>query len=287
MDGFLCVDKPAGITSRDAVNRVQRLIRPTKIGHAGTLDPMATGVLVMALGRATKLITYVQQMAKRYVGQFELGHASNTEDTTGYVITCLVDQPPESADIRKTLETFRGTVMQLPPRFSALKVKGKRAYDLARAGKPVALQPRPVEIYSIELLEYNYPTLRLDVHCGSGTYIRSVGRDIGLELECGATMSALRRTAIGKFQIEGSVPLDELDSRERVEQCLLPMLHGVELAQIAIEEKDLPAVSHGKAIAIGRDEGELAAVDTQGKLLAVLKRIARNRFRPAINFIAQ
>src|SRR6478609_12096076 len=210
MFGLLNVDKPAGITSRDVVNRVQRLVRPHKVGHAGTLDPLATGVLVIAIGPATRLIEYVQRMPKSYQGTFLLGRTSDTEDVEGNVVELPHTPVPSRDDILAAIPRFLGTIEQRPPAFSALKVAGQAAYKLARRGEAVELAARPVEIISIDLVRYEYPELELRVRCGSGTYIRSLGRDLAEALGSAAVMSQLRRIAIGPFQVEESLQLADL-----------------------------------------------------------------------------
>ena len=200
MFGFLNLNKPAGVTSRDVVNQVQRLVRPEKVGHAGTLDPLATGVLVVCVGRATRLTEYVQRMPKHYSATFLFGRQSDTEDIDGQVIE-LADPPqPKRDQIEATLPKFLGEIQQVPPAYSALKVEGRRAYDLARRGEDVQLAARPVVIYELRIVAYEYPELRLDIVCGSGTYVRSLGRNIARTVGTQAVMSALVRTAIGNFR---------------------------------------------------------------------------------------
>ena len=182
------------MTSRRAVDLVERLARPAKAGHAGTLDPLATGVLVVCVGAATRLIEYVQRMPKRYRATFLLGRQSPTEDIEGEV-TELPDAPiPTLDEIAAAAGRFVGRIAQRPPAFSALKVAGRRAYKLARAGQPPQLAPRPVEIFAAEIKSYQYPELVMEVECGSGTYIRSLGRDLAESLGTAAVMSALVRT---------------------------------------------------------------------------------------------
>ena len=201
MFGLLNVHKPAGITSRDVVNRIQRVVRPVKVGHAGTLDPLATGVLVICLGSATRLIEYVQRMPKHYRGTFLLGRKSDTEDIEGEIEVLDAAPQPSIDEIHAALPQFVGTIRQRPPAYSALKVGGKRAYQLARAGQEVQLAARPIEVYSLSLQHYEYPEIVLDIQCGSGTYVRSLGRDLADGLGTGAVMSALERTAIGDFDL--------------------------------------------------------------------------------------
>ncbi|MEJ7590958.1 MAG: tRNA pseudouridine(55) synthase TruB [Planctomycetaceae bacterium] len=184
--GVLNVYKPADVTSRDVVNTVQRLIRPTKCGHAGTLDPMATGVLLIGIGPATRLITMLQDGAKTYVAEFVLGQTSDTDDSTGKVehLPTPIELPTGEV-INARLQSMTGVVSQVPPVFSAVHVDGQRAYDLARRGEAVELAAKNVEIHSIRLLNYEWPRLELEIICGSGTYIRSIARDLGKTLGCG------------------------------------------------------------------------------------------------------
>ncbi len=288
MDGFLCIDKTPGITSRDVVNQVQRLVRPAKVGHAGTLDPLATGVLVVALGRATRLIQYVQRMPKHYEASFVLGQTSDTEDVSGHVIIREIDEYPTKDDVQRACERFVGTISQRPPKFSALKVNGKRAYELARRGEPVELKKRSVTIHRIVLHQFDFPNLEISVICGGGTYIRSLGHDIGEELGTGAVMSRLRRTAIGSFTLEGSLPAHAIESAEDVAKNLQPLMVAVQqMPKVQLSEQQQAAIRHGQLIDLGPDEvrGELTAV-SGGRLLAVLSRTSDSRFRPAINFCA-
>ncbi|NOY30442.1 MAG: tRNA pseudouridine(55) synthase TruB, partial [Planctomycetes bacterium] len=186
MFGILNLNKPIGWTSRDAVNRVQRLVRPAKAGHAGTLDPLATGVLVVCIGPATRLISYVQAMPKVYQATFLLGRTSDSDDIETEVRELASPPQPSREEIESKLPDFLGEIQQRPPAYSALKVNGQRAYKLAREGLAVQLEPRPVEIYELRVTGYNYPELKINLRCGSGTYVRSLGRDLAEALGTGA-----------------------------------------------------------------------------------------------------
>jgi len=221
MLGLLNLDKPQGMTSRDVVNRVQRLIRPIKVGHAGTLDPLATGVLVLCLGKATRLIQYIQDRPKTYRGTFELGTVSTTCDREGELTKTGKLQSLSVDDLKAILPDYLGQIAQVPPKFSAVHVNGKRAYQLAREEKEFELEPRTVHIESLEITDWSFPQFSLNIVCGSGTYIRSLGRDLGESLGCGAYMTDLERTAIGEFQVERALSLDDL-SLETIEQHLIP-----------------------------------------------------------------
>ena len=289
MFGVLNINKPAGITSRDVVNHVQRRVRPHKVGHAGTLDPLATGVLVVCVGQATKLIEYVQRMPKRYVGEFLLGRRSETEDTEGEV-ELIADAPiPTNEELESALARFTGRIQQRPPAHSAVKIAGERAYKLARAGKEVNVKPREVVIHALNLVDFDYPRFVLDVACGSGTYIRSLGRDIGESLGSGAVMSKLERTAIGDFALGEAVGLRDLPNRAAIEKRLLPPQSALSALPLTeLNENELGEIVHGRFVECDnapRESNELVAVDTSGALVAVLVRRSGNEFRPARNFV--
>jgi tRNA pseudouridine55 synthase len=277
MFGFLNLDKPAGLTSRDVVNRVERIVRPLKAGHAGTLDPLATGVLVVAIGQATRLIEYVQRMPKTYRGTFLLGYTSDTEDIEGTVVALPSALQPSLAELQAVLPRFVGTIEQRPPAYSALKVGGRRSYDLARRGQAVELAPRPVVIHAINLVRYEYPALELVVQCGSGTYLRSLGRDIARAVGSDAVMSALRREAIGPFLAEAALGCDEL-SPDRIAAALQPAALAVRgLTQIRVTPQEQARLLRGQPLPDRRElpAGEAAAVDGAGTLVAVLRVGAR------------
>jgi tRNA pseudouridine55 synthase len=212
---FLNIDKPPGITSRDVVNRVVKIVGSKRVGHAGTLDPLATGVLVVAVNRATRLVEYVQQQGKVYSADFRLGQTSDTDDIEGNIQDQVVETAPTRTQVEEALRRQVGEIEQLPPTFSALKIKGKAAYQLARQGVEVHLAPRTVRVDSIDLLSYEYPRLSVQIACGSGTYIRSIARDVGRELGTGGLMSRLRRTQIGLFRADQASPIDQIAQAER------------------------------------------------------------------------
>ena len=214
MDGVLLVDKPAGISSFGVVARVRGIIKAEtgqkiKIGHTGTLDPAATGLMILVLGKYTKQAGEFSKLDKTYEAELTLGKTSTTGDSEGEIVQKSTGQP-SLEQIQATLNTFLGEIEQTPPIFSAIKVDGQRAYKLARAGKEVVLQPRKVTIHSIKNVHYNYPKLAFTTSVSSGTYIRSLAEDIGAKLGTGAYMSALRRTEVGKYNIEAAQPIDKL-----------------------------------------------------------------------------
>ncbi|MCI0358171.1 MAG: tRNA pseudouridine(55) synthase TruB [Planctomycetaceae bacterium] len=286
MFGLVNVNKPAGITSRDVVNRVQRLVRPDKVGHAGTLDPLATGVLVVAIGPATRLVEYVQRMPKTYRGTFLLGRTSDTEDIEGTVHE-LADPPRPTADqVQTATRRLVGTIDQVPPAYSALKIGGQRAYELARRGQAVELQSRPVEIYSLDLVSYSYPELTLLVRCGSGTYVRSLGRDLARSLGSDAVMSALRREAIGPFTIDSAVDGDALTMAAFQSHMLSPLLAVSQLPRIDVSGDEARRLAMGQAIDNRWDktEEEIAAVGPRQELIAIVVPVEAGKLRANKSF---
>jgi tRNA pseudouridine55 synthase len=234
MDGMINLDKPPGISSAAAVARVKRLLpRGTKIGHAGTLDPFATGVLVLLIGKSTKLCEMLMDQPKQYEATIKFGATTATDDPTSAEVRWSgspggLGVPPERLSeaaepqlpgrgiqatiqqVRSTLDRFTGAIQQTPPAFSALKIGGRRAYDLARRGNEVKLQPRTVQVYGIDVIDYQWPLLTLRIDCGRGTYIRAMARDLGAALDVGGYLTQLRRTRVGDFNSDGAVTLDRL-----------------------------------------------------------------------------
>ena len=210
---FINVDKPQGITSHDVVHRVRKLTGIKQVGHAGTLDPMATGVMVVAVGKACRLLRFLEG-DKSYLATIKLGLATDTDDIEGKILAenpQAVSDPPDRAAVLAALSAFKGEIEQIPPYFSAIHVDGKRLYEMARAGlAPPEIKARPVTIHKLELVSYEAPDVVIRVHCSKGTYIRSIARDLGLKLGLGGTLSALRRESSGRFQIERSQTVEQL-----------------------------------------------------------------------------
>ena len=287
MFGLLNLRKPSGPTSRDCVNSIQKLMRPEKVGHAGTLDPLASGVLLVLVGQAVRLTDAVHTLSKEYIGTFQLGVTSESTDCE----TPLV--PIESAPlldreaIEAQLPSFIGTIAQSPPKYSAVWIGGKRAHELARAGKEFEMPSRQVLIASLEVTSFNYPHFELKMTCGTGTYVRSLGRDIARNLGSDAVMTKLVRTAIGPFSLENSCSLESLTSRESIEENLAPARDGVKhWPQAFPSEETILLFEQGKQV----NESELnsdmelsgdfaAAIDSEGRLRALIKRVAKSSWR--------
>ena len=219
MDGIVIVDKPRGWTSQDVTARLRRVFGTRRIGHGGTLDPMATGVLPVFVGRATRAVEFFEHAEKTYETVLRLGITTDTEDMTGTVLTEENVSFTEE-QLQETLAAFRGEILQVPPMYSALKVNGQKLCDLARKGKTVARQPRPITIHELTLVERGENTLRLRVRCSKGTYIRTLCKDIGEKLGCGGCMESLRRVAAGEYTIDEAVPLQTLLETEKPEDYL-------------------------------------------------------------------
>lgn len=219
MDGIVIVDKPQGWTSQDVTARLRRVFGTRRIGHGGTLDPMATGVLPVFVGRATRAVEFFEHAEKTYETVLRLGITTDTEDMTGTVLTEENVSFTEE-QLQETLAAFRGEVLQVPPMYSALKVNGQKLCDLARKGKTVARQPRPITIHELTLVERGENTLRLRVRCSKGTYIRTLCKDIGEKLGCGGCMESLRRVAAGEYTVDEAVPLQTLLDTEEPEKYL-------------------------------------------------------------------
>ncbi len=289
LSGLLGIHKPAGISSRDAVNHVQRLLkdRSAKIGHAGTLDPMATGVLLVALGEATRIVEHLHELDKAYIADFEFGKTSDTLDSDGEVQTVDTAVRPQADELRTSCDKWIGSVMQRPPRVSAIKIGGQRAYDLARRGTDFEPEARRVEIHRIEVLSYQYPTWKVSIDCGSGTYIRSLGRDIAEALGTCAIMTALVRTRIGPFSLEQCVCLDQLKDRQDVMDHLLSPVAGlVGWPCIKMTGDQVIALRHGQSIELASSShGQSSrcpsvAIDDTGQWVALVEYVDTDHIRP-------
>lgn len=272
VDGVVVLDKPLGMTSSAAVQRARRLYRAQKAGHAGTLDPLASGVLLVLFGEATKFAGFGLEAAKEYVADLQLGVATETGDAEGKV----TERRPVEADderVGRALARFRGTIEQVPPMYSALKHGGQPLYALARAGRAVARAPRAITVHALELLARDGDRLRLRILCSKGTYVRQLAADLGAELGCGAHLAALRRTAVGGFRLEQAVPLAALEAATETERTarLLPAdsLLG-ELPRLDLDEAQAERFLMGQATpSRGPREGGACRVYGSGALLGV------------------
>ena len=249
LSGILCVDKPLGITSHDVVGRVRRVAGLRRVGHAGTLDPLATGVLLLALGRATRLIEYLVGHDKVYQTTVRLGQMTATYDAAGDVLEERPFHHLTLPQIENALTQFRGDILQQPPIYSAIKQGGQPLYKLARQGKTEVERPyRPVTIHELTLLNWEPPHLSLRIHCSSGTYIRSLGHDLGEALGCGGHLSGLRRLAVGDFGLETAVPLNDLTPENITDYLLAPDTAVRHLPRVDLPETAAADLLQGKPI---------------------------------------
>jgi tRNA pseudouridine55 synthase len=271
-DGVVAVDKPAGWTSHDVVAKSRGLLGTRKVGHAGTLDPSATGVLVLGVGKATRLLRYLGDLPKRYVGEIVLGTETTTLDADGDVVRTH-DMAGVGLDaVRQAARGFVGPILQVPPMVSAVKVDGKRLHELARAGVEVEREARPVIVHSLEVDEHpDDGVFRLTVSCSGGTYVRTLAADMGAALGGGAHLRNLRRTAVGGFDLDGAVPLEAL-SPEAVRPSADAVAH---LPSASVDAEVAADVAHGKVLPLDRlgaaGEGPWAVLDASGALLAVYR----------------
>jgi tRNA pseudouridine55 synthase len=273
--GLIIVDKPVGPTSHSVVSVVRRGTGVRKVGHAGTLDPRASGVLVLCLGAATRLSEYLSAGTKQYRAVVRFGSTTDTYDADGQVVQ-QTGQSPDLEAVQGALTEFVGEIEQVPPAFSAIKLQGKKAYQLARAGKDVELEPRRVTIHALEIETFEPPDLTLQLTCSAGTYVRSLAHDLGQTLSTGAHLAALRRTRAGSFGLDQTVPLAQLEASfaDRTwAQYVLPAvdaLPDLPLVQVGAEELEL--VRYGRKVpAVGPVRGLARAVDMDGNLVAILK----------------
>jgi tRNA pseudouridine55 synthase len=273
-DGLVVVDKPAGFTSHDVVARLRRCFGQRRVGHAGTLDPDATGVLLVGLGRATRLLRYLSEAGKAYEGRIVFGIATSTLDAAGEI----VDQQPMPLtrdDVERVLPRFVGDIEQLPPMVSAVKVGGRRLHELARKGEEVERAPRPAHVERFDLTAFEpgpYPVAEVEVECASGTYVRTLAADAGAALGGCAHLERLRRTRVGSFTLAEARPLDAVEADP--DAAVLPLVTAMrDLERLDVDAEQAQAVSHGVSFAAGaipvRGDGPYAVVGPPGDLLAV------------------
>ncbi|HOJ00558.1 MAG TPA: tRNA pseudouridine(55) synthase TruB [Anaerolineaceae bacterium] len=275
VSGVLVVDKPIGMTSHDVVQIIRNGTRIKRAGHTGTLDPRASGVLVILLGPAVRLSEYVSAEDKQYHAVIQLGKKTDTFDEEGAVTgTSPVDITAEQFE--EALKSFIGEIEQVPPPYSAVKVNGRKAYEFAREGEDVELEPRIIQVYNLELLEWDPPQALVDVHCSSGTYVRSLANDLGEKLGCGAMLAGLRRTKSGKFTLKDATPLRKLSEAFQDGtwyKYLIPAADALgEWPTIYLTAEEVELVQHGHRIRRDEKIGDMArAITEQGELVALMQ----------------
>lgn len=273
--GLLLVDKPSGMSSHDVVQVVRQNASIQKVGHTGTLDPIASGLLVLCLGAATRLSEYLIKKDKRYLARLRFGTATDTHDAEG-AITQESLPIPTVDQVRAALSDFHGQIEQVPPAHSAIRVQGKRAYELARSGEKVELPPRPVTIHELQLSEYNPPDLTLEIHCSSGTYIRALARDLATSLATGAHLISLRRTQVGSFHIDQAQPLADLQASFDGDGWRSAVVGAAEalpeLPAVRLGMEQLDDVRHGRRLRDPSAASGLArGLSQDGDLVAILE----------------
>lgn len=269
--GVLPVDKPEGPTSHDVVARARRALGERRIGHTGTLDPFATGLLLLCVGRATRLAEYLTAQDKTYVAVARLGQETDTEDRHGVVVAESGGwRDLERSHVEEAVSAFLGEGEQVPPQYSAKKVDGEAMHRRARRGEHVELAPRPIRIEEVEVLEWTPPALTFRVRCSSGTYVRSLARDLGKVLGVGAHLTSLRRTAIGTVDVACALPLEDLESPGRVEAALMdPLAALAHLPRIDVDARQARALEQGRPLPGGFPDGAPVVVVHEACLLAV------------------
>ena len=271
MNGIVIIDKPQGWTSQDVTARLRRVFNTRRIGHGGTLDPMATGVLPVFVGRATRGVEFFEHAEKTYETVLRLGITTDTEDISGTVLT-EQDAFVTGEQLEKVLDQFRGDIMQVPPMYSALKINGQKLVDLARKGKEVERKPRPITIHELTLLGMEADGIRLRVRCSKGTYIRTLCKDIGEALGCGGCMAALRRVQAGEYTIGEAVPLLELLEMEQPEQVLRPVDSMFRnLPAVTLSANQEKRCRNGNSFTSSLPEGTYRAYAANGEFLMLAK----------------
>ena len=271
MNGIVIVDKPQDWTSQDVTARLRRVFNTRRIGHGGTLDPMATGVLPVFVGRATRGVEFFEHAEKIYEATLLLGTTTDTEDVSGTVLE-QKDVHISETEFLNILPRFRGKIMQVPPMYSALKINGQKLVDLARKGKTVERKPREIEIFQLDCVEFSGNTARLRVHCSKGTYIRTLCKDIGEALGCGGCMAALRRVQAGEYTITDAVPLQELlDSAEPEKYLRAVDSMFTAYPALTLSPKQEKCCRNGAAFSIQKDAGTYRCYDKAGEFLSLSK----------------
>ena len=256
MEGILVVNKPAGYTSHDIVSKIRKQLNIKKVGHTGTLDPLATGVLPILLGNGTKLSKYLMNHNKKYIATIKLGEKTESGDLEGKVIEQKEVPSLSKEQVQAFLTNFKGKQKQIPPMYSAIKVNGKKLYEYARNGEMVVVEPREIDIYNIELIGYQLKEIKFKVECSKGTYIRSLCEDIAEKLGTVGTMSALQRTQVGEFKIENAINIEDIENEQKVRESLItPEKLFLDKEKIELTQKELVHFLNGVKLSKNCEDG--------------------------------
>lgn len=285
--GFLVIDKPASLTSHDVVDAARRWLGARRVGHLGTLDPLATGVLPLAVRSTTKLVSFVQDRSKSYTGTIRLGIETDTLDAEGRILRTFEGSLPDEAEIRDALRHFLGDIEQIPPMFSAVKKGGVPLHKLAREGREVEREPKAVHIDRLDVLKYEAPFLELSVDCSGGTYVRALAADLGARLGCGGHLAGLRRTRSGPFDLSLALTPETLDAEMEsggIEKRLIPPLGVLGLPALRVDDEEIRQLQRGNEIEVPGSPLEpgsrMAAHDGSGRVVAIVEAKPGRRIRP-------
>lgn len=292
--GIIVIDKPSGVTSRNVVDKVAGVLGTKQVGHAGTLDPLATGVVVICVGMATKLVDFIHQNKKSYSATFLLGRSSPSDDLETEMVIEPYPPKPSRKEIEDAVATQRGKILQRPCDFSAKLIGGQRAYRLARKGRPIALSSKWVEIEQLVITGYKWPELDLEITCSTGTFVRALGRDVAAAAETTAVMQGLRRTAIGPFGLNTAISFSQLEptasSRQQLEDALIPPLAAVtHLPRRVLQSDEQESAACGGHLCLPghMDSSAIAAVGDDNELIGILRRLQSGKWRLRPNFIGR
>ncbi len=286
--GVIPVDKPVGVSSRHVVDVVARALGMKSVGHAGTLDPLASGVVVVCVGHATKLVDYLHELPKHYAATFLLGRSSPSDDFETPIEEEADPVRPSAAEIEVAAGAFRGDILQRPCDYSAVHVDGKRAYRLARKGRPVVLNSKPVRIDRLVITSYDWPRLAVEIECSSGTFVRALGRDLAESLGTKAVMESLVRTAVGPFACAASIPLDAITPETARASLLSAATAITHLPSEVLEEGVLASAIRGGLVPLSEGTAPaVAALDASGQLIGILKQLDSGSYRLRPNFLGE
>lgn len=277
--GIIAINKPKDWTSFDVVNKIKYKLKPLKIGHLGTLDPMATGVLLVTVGKATKLFDLMQEKVKTYIAEFEFGYETDTLDATG-AKTRETTVIPTLNEIESVINNFIGKISQIPPKYSAKSINGVRAYELARNNVEFEIKPKQVEIYEINILAFEENVLKLEIKCGSGTYIRSIGRDLAYSLNTLATMTSLIRTQVGSVNLNQTIPISKETTTEKLQQSIIDVSKLLQFKELHLSDEFNKKILNGQTVQIEREDGNYCLINDNS--VSAIVKIENNKAKMSI-----